>query len=581
MKLEYIHDPYLLDPQEVLCIDLETTLDHNTIWMVGWSNGVSKGYWTCPEAMSRDLANASYKAVVAHNGNGFDYHVLKRVWGVDVTKGLDVYDTINMASLWRPGIVDTRLATLAPMLLGPQENKGDFTDFDGGLTPEMIDYCLLDCHLTHRLWVAIRRKLQTAKHSAMALWIEQETGRIIKIQERNGFLLDVPTASILQATWSDELAGLHDHMVNTFPPTEVKLKTKTKYIPFNPGSRQQAVDRLKRLGWVPYKFTPPTPSHPQGQAKLDEDVIEEITQLGHEIAVSIGRYHKISKAVGMVRSWLEFADSQGRVHGRVATNGAVTGRMTHSKPNLGQIPIRDKEIGPACREVWTVRKGYKLLGVDASGLEGRMLAHYVNDPEYTEVMLTDCHTRHQQIVGLKTRDDAKTWFYAYLYGAGDRKLGTVSLGPGHSDEEYVKEGARTREAMLSGIPGLLTLLDKLERMYDSSKREFGSPRFPGLDGRRLEVRSKHSRLNTLLQGAGAAVMKMALILCEQKFKDAGLDYMFVVNVHDEFQIEIREDQTEVGKELALASIREAGEVLGVRCPLAGEAKVGNNWHDTH
>ena len=242
--------------------------------------------------------------------------------------------------------------------------------------------------------------------------------------------------------------------------------------------------------------------------------------------------------------------------------------MTHSKPNLAQVPASYSPYGKECRELWTVPKGYKLVGMDASGLELRMLAHYMNDDDYTEEILNgDIHTANQVAAGLQSRDTAKTFIYAFLYGAGDAKIGRVVGGK-------AKEGKKLKAKFLDNTPALRTLRGEVNK-----RSEKGWLR--GLDGRKLWIRSPHLALNTLLQSAGAIVMKQALILLEKYAIIYSIDYKFVLNVHDEIQSEVRADQAEQFGQLAVSCMQRAGEDFNLNCRLDGEYQVGENWYETH
>jgi DNA polymerase I-like protein with 3'-5' exonuclease and polymerase domains len=233
---------------------------------------------------------------------------------------------------------------------------------------------------------------------------------------------------------------------------------------------------------------------------------------------------------------------------------------------MAQIPSTNSSYGKECRACWTVPKGYKLVGIDASGLELRMLAHYMNDEDYTnEILNGDIHTTNQKLAGLESRNQAKTFIYALLYGAGDAKLGTVA-GGGKST------GRNLRKSFISNLPSFKAVKDRVAR---AATRGY----LKALDGRKLYVRSEHSALNTLLQGAGAIVMKQALVILDKKIKH--LDAHFVANVHDEWQIEVRQDQADEVGRLGVEAIIEAGKVLKLNCPLDGEYKVGDNWSETH
>ena len=329
---------------------------------------------------------------------------------------------------------------------------------------------------------------------------------------------------------------------------------------FNLGSRQQIGRHLQYYGWKPNQFTE------KGQPIVDEAVLRAVKDIPE--AALIGEYLMLQKRIAQVQSWLEAVKDDGRVHGYVNSNGAVTGRMTHSSPNMGQIPAVYSPYGRECRDVWTVPEGYKLVGMDASQLELRMLAHYMNDEGYTnEVLNGDIHTANQLAAGLETRDQAKTFIYAFLYGAGDAKIGNIVGGT-------AKDGKRLKEKFLANTPSLGRLR---ERVGVASGRGY----VLGLDKRRVYVRSAHAALNTLLQSAGAIVMKKALCLLDEYAILWGIDYNFIGNIHDEIQTEVRADKSDVFGRLATSCMQAAGLYYKLNCPLEGDYKVGNTWADTH
>jgi DNA polymerase I-like protein with 3'-5' exonuclease and polymerase domains len=274
------------------------------------------------------------------------------------------------------------------------------------------------------------------------------------------------------------------------------------------------------------------------------------------------------KRIAQIQSWLDALEKDGRVHGSVIPNGTITGRMSHNHPNLAQVPSVHNPFGKECRACWSVEEGNVLLGVDASGLELRMLAHYMNDKEYiNEVVNGDIHTTNQKLAGLESRDTAKTFIYALVYGAGDEKIGSVVGGTR-------KKGKELKERFLNNLPTFKTLKDRVQR---AAKRGF----LKGIDGRKIYIRHEHAALNSLLQGGGAIVMKKGLEILERKLKLRGMDFKFVANIHDEWQLEVPDtDANNIG-DLAVLSLREAGEHFEMRCPLDGEYKIGGNWSETH
>ena len=421
--------------------------------------------------------------------------------------------------------------------------------------------------------------VQLYRHLDQLLWdwggsveLEHQVAAIIHKQERHGFRFDEEKGRILLAQLSGEVADIEGELQSVFPPIveeRVSEKTgkplKTKVTPFNPGSRQQIAERLQGLG---VKFTQETE---KGSTIVNEKVLEGIDLPEAKL---IARYLMLQKRISQVSSWFDVVKPDGRVHGRVITNGAVTGRMTHHSPNMAQVPSSGSEYGKECRELWTVEVGNKLVGADASGLELRMLAHYMQDKAYIKTVCegkqedgTDVHTMNMKAAGLTSRNQAKTFIYAFLYGAGAGKIGSIIGGSS-------AEGHQLMTRFLRNTPALEALKEVV-----SNAATKGWVR--GLDGRHLMVRSEHSALNTLLQGAGAIVMKKALVILQKKINCGIINASFCANVHDEWQIEVpQEDAERVGK-MAVESIEEAGKHFNLRCPLTGEYNVGNTWKDTH
>jgi DNA polymerase-1 len=473
--------------------------------------------------------------------------------------------------------------------------KGDYSDImkARGLDPwaewsqEMDDYCVQDIRVTAKLY----DKLMAQGFSEDSIRLEHDIAPILRRQEAYGFLFNKPKGQELEATLLGVRAELVEKLRAVFPPWQQKAGIiipkrankskgyevgvpfqKWKTVTFNPGSRAHICDRLKHLyGWTPTEFTD------AGTPKMDETTLEG---LKYAEAPLLTEYLTVEKRLGQLsegkQAWFKAVKADGRIHGRVNQNGAVTGRMTHSSPNMAQVPSSGSLYGPECRGLFGVPKGKKQVGADASGLELRCLAHFMgrwDNGAYSKVILDgDVHTTNQLAAGLLSRNEAKTFIYAFLYGAGDGKIGSI-VGKG------AKRGAELKAQFLKGLPALAALI----RAIQDTVRKQGY--LKGLDGRRVHVRSAHAALNTLLQGAGAIVMKKALVLLDERLQEMGyipgFNYEFVANVHDEFQLEVDEDIAEIVGATATDAIFRAGEHYGFRCPLAGEFKVGDNWHDCH
>lgn len=566
-------------------LDAETNgLKPSKVWVVvTMQDEVLLEHYT-PESLGEALDNEAL--VIGHNLFGYDIPVLKRLWDIDIDSSR-VKDTLVMSRLADPQRdKGNSLRSWGERLNFP---KGDHSDWSC-LSDEMVTYCKRDVELTAAVYDRLLFELRDFGTDSVEL--EQRVQEITQKQVRNGWKLNVGQAIYLVATLKEKLYDLEDAVHRVFRPLptfvkEVRPKVKKDgtisvvglkflgdqwssiagdfsridYPEFNLGSRQQIGRHLQHFGWKPCQHTE------HGQPIVNEKVLMGIKDIPE--ATYISEYLMVQKRIAQVESWIEAADEDTeRVHGQVNTNGAVTGRMTHSKPNVAQVPASRAPYGAECRGCWTVPEGYKLVGFDASGLELRMLAHYMNDEEYTnEVINGDIHTANQKLAGLESRDQAKTFIYALLYGAGDAKLGSVAGG-----SRATGEGLKKR--FMSNLPAFANLKARV-----ASEAAQGWIR--GLDGRRLTVRSEHAALNTLLQSAGAIVMKQALILLDNYGILWGLDYKIVGNIHDEVQSEVKAKDAEKFGRLAVSCLEAAGLHFNLNCKLAGEYKIGTTWSETH
>ena len=573
-----------------IVFDIETNgLNPSKVWLVWVYERDTDKYVLFSadtvSAFSQYIKDMGECRVIGHNIIDFDIPVCERLLATDFSK-CSVSDTLVMSRLADPSRDGGHsLGSWGERLGFP---KGEHDDWDN-FTQDMVEYGKQDVSVNELVYKGLLSEL--SGFGSESIDLEHRVQAVISQQIKRGWTLDQEKSFVLLAELKEKKYDLEDEVHEVFKPLPTFVKqvcpkikkdgamsvvglkflgdswevvggefSRIDFPAFNLGSRQQIGRYLQYFGWKPKQFTE------TGQAIVDEAVLREVK--GIPQASLIGEYLMIQKRIAQVQSWLDAVTDEGRVHGYVNPNGAVTGRMTHSSPNMGQVPAVYSPYGKQCRDVWTVPKGYKLVGMDASGLELRMLAHYMNDEDYTnEILNGDIHTANQLAAGLDTRDQAKTFIYAFLYGAGDAKIGSIVGGT-------AKDGKRLKEKFLANTPALG---DLRERVGLAAGRGY----VLGLDRRRVAIRSSHAALNSLLQSAGAIIMKKALCLLHEYATLWGIDFHIIGNIHDEIQTEVREEKAEVFGRLATSCVEAAGTYYKLNCPLAGDYKVGNTWADTH
>ncbi len=511
--------------------------------------------WVGQECKDFGVWSNQIDTFIMHNGISFDAPVLNRLTGSNI-KLNQVRDTLIESQLYNPIRDDGHSLEAWGKKLGYK--KGDFHDFSE-YTPEMLEYCKRDTEVTRLL--AQKLEEEGNGFSSKSYELERDVRAIIDKQEKNGFAFNLKDGTILLAQLQDELSELQRKAEKEFEPTIVELKTKTKKIPFNIGSRQQIADRLQKRGWKPKQFTD------KGNVIINEAVLSKIKMPEAEM---FNRYFLLQKRTGLLKSWISECQEDNRVRGRVMTLRTITGRMAHAVPNMAQVPSISSSYGRESRGLWGVddTTKYRLVGVDASGLELRCLAHYMNDPEYTNIVLTgDVHTANQQAAGLRTRDQAKTFIYAFLYGAGPAKIGNV-VGKGPAAGQML-------------IKKFLERTPALKRLRENVVRWSKGGTIPALDGRLLHIRSEHAALNTLLQGAGAIICKQWLVHIMERVIKAGLNVRLVASIHDEYQFEVAIPDVNRFCNLTKEAMTQTQKTLGVKCELDCDYKVGKTWAETH
>tara|TARA_X000001388_G_scaffold43384_3_gene30479 strand:- start:4091 stop:5944 length:1854 start_codon:yes stop_codon:yes gene_type:complete len=553
--------------------------------------------------------------LIGHNILGFDIPAIKKLYPSWNPTGC-IRDTLIISRLHNPDIraEDLEKQNFPFKLAGRhsleawghrlgvhKDNYGAEADWSQW-SQELEDYCAQDVRVNQSLWKYFVNATPSPLDSEESLILEHDFFNIIKEQEQHGFAFDKEKAVKLYAQLQGKRVALEQELKTIFPPKILPMKTpqywetegkqystkgeaiaaghkpstitkgplREKVIPFNPQSRKQIADAfIEKYNWEPLEYTN------DGRPKVNETILET---LPYDEARVFCNYLTICKRLGQIgdgkEAWLK-CEEDGRIHGRVNTLGTCTGRASHSRPNVAQTPAVKAPWGKECRELFTVPEGYCLVGADMSGIELRCLAHYLarwDGGEYTnEIINGDIHTMNMHKAGLDDRNTAKTMIYALCYGAGATRLGEI-VGGG------AKEGETLKRKFFAQLPALRLLREHIDATLE--KRSY----LKGIDARVLRIRSNHSALNTLLQSAGAVLMKKATTILHGKIRQqqwTSNDCVQVAHVHDELQLQCREDIAEDVGELAVQSFKAAGEYFEFKCPLDGEFKTGRTWADTH
>ena len=427
--------------------------------------------------------------------------------------------------------------------------------------------------------------------------LEMTLATIMSQQEASGFRFDVTAAERVRSQLEQEAAEIEGSLKQryVYVPGKVftpKRKNKAKgyeagspmthLIDFNPTSRQHIAWALQTKRGA--RFTKLTET---GKPKVDEATLSEMRDIAlqhgntllHEECEMFIRLLTLQKWLGQLsegtNSWFNTIESDGCIH-HSCTLATQTGRNAHRGPNLGQVVS-----APWARELFVPHPNHVMVGADLEGLELRCLGHYLSpwdDGNFADVVLNgDIHQQNADRVGC-TRKEVKTITYAFIYGAGDAKLGH-SLSPELSDAQKKTLGGELRRKFLDAIPGLEPLIDAVKLKVRSAGR------LRGLDGRPIFCRAEHASLNYLLQSAGAILSKRWVVIGQQQLNEAGLtydiDYTRCAYVHDEVQLSVVPQEVDRVKHILEISAPLAGQYYNFRVPITASADSGANWANTH
>lgn len=550
---------------------------------------------------------------VAHNGIGYDFYTLNLLVGTRITVS-DICDTMLMSMVYSPSMDGGHGLSAWGKRIGHAKTEWD--DFSKW-SQEQEDYCLNDAILCGKVFIALVARMRQIGFTEDGLDIEHRSWQLIQKQKRNGFAFNIKEAHVLYNKLREKENDIRDRIHEFWPPelrhvatfkkpfkkdgnlsanfarhqqqyVEVRVREDDgeydayDYVYFSIGSPQQRVEKLLELGWEPREFTKGGSPQPTSKGKLSPSLAEFVDKSGNEQVRLIANWIEYNARANMINTWIEaYNDNTGCIHGSLWL--ANTLRYRHSEPNSANIPAvrlgKDEKVllqeagvfTYEARNLWTTRSSDRfLVGVDAKGIQLRVLAHYLNNPKFTESVLEgDPHSYNQEIGGFRTRAVAKTFIYAFLLGAGDAKVGQIIGGS-------TKDGRDIKARFISNFPGLKDLLDALERQVDRTGRIILC------DGTPIIVSSPHTRLGYLLQGDESRIMKKAAILIDKESRTRRLDVLKVGDIHDEFQNDVYKEHTdEFAYEVCPIAFRSSGEHFRYRLPIDCDAKVGLTWAETH
>lgn len=595
----------------------------------------------------QEQSNNTY---IGHNLFVFDLPVIKKLYGVDLTIGHRCEDTLILSQVLYSNIrdLDYTVYKPPPKYIGrhslgawgerlrcyKQEYAGDFQV----LTDDMIKYCDQDTEVTKTLYIYMMEHKKELCAREDCIDLEYKIAVPLARQQSNGIEFNVDGANELLCTLMSEKARIKWELQQLFQPrvinkgevtpkvnskkyhtTKGATYTKIEFQEYNPGSRQQTVDRLcKELGWKPQEFTE------KGNVELDEEIIES---LPFDRIKPLKDFYIVNKRIGQLadgaKAWLKVVKPNGRIYGSLLQSGTITGRSTHFDPNLSQVPSNDKPYGKQCRALFRATTGMVQIGCDADALEARTMAGFLKKfdkgrmitslLEGKKELKTDMHSLNAEAYGVdeypQGRDCSKTLFYGTVYGCGDAKRGLILQQFGINFHNYVPSFAKDCESLGNWVTKKgLDWSDAYIECFVAGRRAndlFGEkfPALPkliedvtekwkergyliGLDGRKLYPRKVGAVFNTLNQSAGAIIMKKALDIADQILQTelmVGRDYEFLINCHDEWQLEVidNKDIIELVSQVTQDSIKSAGEFFSFPCPMKGTVKIGRTWAETH
>lgn len=560
---------------------------------------------------------------IGHNFIDYDAHHIKRLinYEIPLKKILDTLIVSRSVQFIIPG--GHSLDAWGQRLKEPKTSFSNFSEY----SEEMVSYCLQDCKVNLAVYKYLKKYIDS-KFYCDYIQLQHDFTFIIEELKTNGFAFDKEKAQLI---YNDILLKLNEYFQEfkiLFPPKYTLIKEITpsntkqgvlklkdfrwlqdkdlssytegatfsliEQEEFNPGSPKQRIDRLWEAKWKPTDKT-------KGHIKELKKPINERTKIKHferygwktnevnletlpenapEGIKTLVKWLTLDSRRSTLEEWFKAYNEETKsIHGNFNSPGAWSQRLSHNNPNMANVPTFGKLLGKEMRSLWRVADDELLIGVDADSIQFRIFAHYVNDSELTKAIVsgnkeneTDAHNLHKRILGsvCQSREDAKTFIYAWILGAGIGKIAEIL-------KCSLAQAKISNEQFLHRYPSLI----ELKSTIIPQDARFGA--FLGLDNHYVVCNNEHKMLAGYLQNGEALIMMRANLRWHQILTSQSIPFKQVNFVHDEWQTKTTNNM-KIAKHIAkvqIQAIEEQGQLLNLNCPLAGSSLIGHNWSETH
>jgi DNA polymerase-1 len=581
-------------------------------------------YWFLPNQLEEFLSLLDKAdVIIAHNAYGYDVPALHKLTGWTPKATVQCTKIMSQVLNYRRFGFGHALKQWGEFF---RDHKGDYTGGFEEFNNDMFIYMQQDVRLGVKVYKYLIKELQAyiKKHNSksilQALRSEMELDRIMTEQCENGWQFNVEAAKTLVGDINTKMEEISNY-INPLLPTKVtvvdpdtqkehepitgkrhaitKTPTYTKtgklsshivkwfgsdmgstiddskilgdycrldYIVGDIGNTDTVKSYLGTIGWQPdeWNWKKKNGQFIKVSAKLTDSSLEPLGEAGKALM----EYYTLRSRKSILEGWFDYVDKNSRLHGDVFNVGTPTFRQTHKI--IANLPSGKATLGPEIRRLFVAKEGYKLVSADSAACQLRLLAHYMNDPDFTKQVLEgDIHQMNADIIGC-TRNEAKRFIFAYLYGAGAQKLsGYINK----SVEETKKSVAKYKRA----LPKLVQLVNKCNEAVE--KRGY----IMGLDSRpiKLSKDERHKALNYLIQGAEAVVMKYTVQMIDKRLREANIDFNHLLFYHDEHTVEVRQEQSWEAKEIIVDCFAEAPKAVGINIMTCGDCKIGDDYYEVH